>query len=125
MVWHLPRLALLLLAVQLHLRRHGLASTLARYPGRLKGRLSLAPAVAAARWLRRFSSLRPSARCLERAITLRYWLAQKGFESHLKIGTQRGARGFAAHAWVEVAGVPVLEASTVRADFSAFLGPDL
>lgn len=125
MVLQLPRLALLLFAVQSHLRRHGLASTLTRYPGCAEGQASLAPAVSAARWLRRFSTLLPRARCLERAITLRYWLAQKGFASHLKIGTQRGAQGFAAHAWVEVAGVPVLEASTVRADFSAFSGPDL
>jgi hypothetical protein len=46
-------------------------------------------------------------RCLAQSLTLTRLLAARGVDSRLVIGVQPGER-FAAHAWVEHAGVPLL-----------------
>lgn len=52
------------------------------------------------------------ARCLEQSITL-YWLLRWArMDAVLKMGVQ--PVGFAAHAWVEYRGAPVLESEMVR-----------
>jgi hypothetical protein len=52
------------------------------------------------------------ARCLEQSITL-YWLLRwAGMNATLRLGVQ--PVGFAAHAWVEYRGAPVLESDMVR-----------
>jgi hypothetical protein len=62
------------------------------------------------RAVRRTLALLPSdTRCLAQSLTLTRLLAARGVESRLVIGVQPGER-FAAHAWVEHAGVPLLPA---------------
>jgi Transglutaminase-like superfamily len=80
---------------------------------------ALASAIFYTRWLRRYAGRfrKPSA-CLDQAIALRYFLAQQGIAAELKIGVKR--QPFAAHAWIEVAGTPVLESDHVQRDFVCF-----
>ncbi|HKP21799.1 MAG TPA: lasso peptide biosynthesis B2 protein [Thermoleophilaceae bacterium] len=47
-------------------------------------------------------------RCLTRSLVLLRILARRGIETKLVIGV-RADEGFAAHAWVELAGVPLLD----------------
>ena len=50
----------------------------------------------------------PGGTCLVRALTLRYLLGRLGVPCQLRIGVaRRGANPLAAHAWVEVDGVPL------------------
>jgi hypothetical protein len=46
-------------------------------------------------------------RCLARSIALHWWLRSEGTDSQLRIGVAKRGRELTAHAWVEVAGVPV------------------
>lgn len=56
--------------------------------------------------------------CLPRALTLRRLLAWYGFPSLLRIGVAGKGSGMQAHAWIDVAGVPVGEAKDVAEKFS-------
>ena len=56
--------------------------------------------------------------CLPRALTLQGLLNRHGISSLLRIGIARGPGGVLAHAWVEVAGVPMGEADDVTERFS-------
>ena len=47
-------------------------------------------------------------RCLVQSLVLTRMLARRGIESSLVIGVTPGGGDFAAHAWVEAAGVPLL-----------------
>jgi hypothetical protein len=47
-------------------------------------------------------------RCLVQSLVLTRMLARRGIESSLVIGVTPGGADFAAHAWVEAAGVPLL-----------------
>ena len=71
------------------------------------------------RWLRRYAGRfrRPSA-CLDQAIALQYFLTEQGIAAVLKIGVKRSP--FAAHAWIEVDGLPVLEPARIERDFICF-----
>ena len=107
----------------------------------------LAFAKSAAMWLRRFANLPtrlprlgrwlnqvlgPSA-CLDQAIALRAFLHARGLPAELKIGTRRVAnshsahqgsadQGFAAHAWVELAGIALGEPSDTQTQYVLFEG---
>jgi hypothetical protein len=60
------------------------------------------------RVVRRTLAVLPSdTRCLSQSLTLTRMLASRGVESELVIGVQPGER-FAAHAWVEYEGIPLL-----------------
>ena len=71
------------------------------------------------RCLRRYAGRfrRPSA-CLDQAIALQYFLTEQGIAAELKIGVKRSP--FAAHAWIEVSGAPVLEPANIQSDFICF-----
>jgi len=56
--------------------------------------------------------------CLPRSLTLQRLLALRGISSLLRIGVARVSAGVQAHAWVEVAGVPMGEADDVAEKFS-------
>ena len=64
------------------------------------------------RVVRRTLAVLPSdTRCLAQSLTLTRMLASRGVESELVIGVRPGER-FAAHAWVEYEGIPLLPRGT-------------
>jgi len=59
-----------------------------------------------------------SSTCLTRSLTLIRLLSRRGLESQLKIGVRiDDSEKMAAHAWVEVAGLPVNDKKDVASDF--------
>lgn len=64
--------------------------------------------------------LRPMT-CLPRAVALRELLARRGVGCRLRIGVRKDAGRLAAHAWVEVAGVPLGEPEAIEARFAPLL----
>ena len=61
------------------------------------------------------------ARCLGRSLVLWFILRRRGIDAEFVIGADAPRRGeLDAHAWVEVAGVPVNDASDVRERFGSF-----
>jgi hypothetical protein len=56
--------------------------------------------------------------CLPRALTLQKLLRWRGVPSLMRIGVAQLPAGVLAHAWVEVADVPVGEADDVTKKFS-------
>lgn len=52
--------------------------------------------------------------CLPRSLVLWAMLRRAGLAAELRIGVQKEAEVFAAHAWVEYAGLPVNDQSTGR-----------
>jgi hypothetical protein len=63
---------------------------------------------------RTLSVLPTDSRCLVRSLVLLWLLCARGIPSTLVIGTQRNP-GFAAHAWLEYGGKPVLTAGAFQA----------
>lgn len=59
--------------------------------------------------VRTLALLPADSRCLVRSLVLTALLARRGIESRLIVGVRPGTR-FAAHAWVEHDGMPLLEA---------------
>jgi hypothetical protein len=49
--------------------------------------------------------------CLSTALTLQWLLARRGISTELRLGVRRASAGIEAHAWVEHAGVALLEPS--------------
>jgi len=47
------------------------------------------------------------ARCLHRSLVLHMWLRRQGLPSRLRFGVWKAEGDLRAHAWVELAGVPV------------------
>jgi hypothetical protein len=47
------------------------------------------------------------AHCLQKSLTLHYWLRREGIPSELKIGVRKDNDQLKAHAWVELAGIVV------------------
>jgi hypothetical protein len=94
------------------LNRSGLRAAIAeqravapRHDGALDG---VAVGRGLGRAVRRTLALLPAdTRCLAQSLTLTRLLAARGVDSRLVIGVQPGER-FAAHAWVEHDGVPLL-----------------
>ena len=56
--------------------------------------------------------------CLPRALTLNWLLARRHISSSLRIGVAKLPSGMQAHAWVEVAGVPIGEAENIAERFT-------
>jgi hypothetical protein len=102
------------------LKRDGFAAAMRRYstppPDRalLSSTEAMQMAVRAARHLRRFTRFRSEKACLDRSLALRAWLHQNGILSELKIGGYKQDGVLRAHAWVELGGIPILEASNVQ-----------
>jgi hypothetical protein len=62
------------------------------------------------------------ARCLARSLALHWLLGREGLPSALKIGVAKDAGALVAHAWVELAGVPVNATPAEVAPFVALAG---
>ncbi|MDX6669524.1 MAG: Transglutaminase-like superfamily [Solirubrobacteraceae bacterium] len=96
------------------LRRHDLPGALGALRSRTNGRgADGEPAVETGRGLghavgRALSPLPADSRCLMRSLVLSGLLDRRGIANTLVIGVRPGER-FGAHAWVEVAGQPVLD----------------
>jgi hypothetical protein len=58
--------------------------------------------------------------CLSRALVLRRLLERQGLAADLRLGVGRPGGAFAAHAWIEHAGVPLAEADDLADRFAAF-----
>jgi hypothetical protein len=110
--------------VQRALRHDSLAQVLAAFPGCTVGAEQNAASVRDVelftRWLRRLAPRLSTQRsvCLDQAIALRAFFAQRGVDVALKIGVKRAP--FAAHAWLEVAGIAILERADVQQEFHCF-----
>lgn len=116
--WQKPDLVAEILAtyvrVRWSLRRHDLPSTVAALrarPSRRRSRAELDPAGAwayAHAVVRVLRLLPTDSRCLVRSLVLLSVLARRGAEAELVIGVLAGPE-FAAHAWLEHRGVPLLK----------------
>ena len=60
--------------------------------------------------------------CLSRSVTLWWLLRRRGVPAEIRLGVQTGEDGLAAHAWVEVDGRPVNDATAPGERFAAFTG---
>ena len=69
--------------------------------------LSEAEVEARARAIARAGRYLPGGACLPQAVALTCWLRRRGVDAEIRIGVRR-AGGFAAHAWVERAGEPLI-----------------
>jgi hypothetical protein len=58
--------------------------------------------------------------CLPRSMTISAMLRHRGVEADLRIGVRSTSAGVEAHAWVELDGVPVNDASNVDDEFLPF-----
>lgn len=59
--------------------------------------------------VRRAARLIPGAYCLSLSLAAYVFLKRAGYDTVLRIGVRNGQERFAAHAWIEVDGNPVLE----------------
>jgi len=107
--------------VRWHLRRHDLPGVVARLRRPQGRRRRRAPALAEADARRcahavvRVLRLLPTdSRCLVRSLVLLAVLARRDARAELVIGVMPGPR-FAAHAWLELQGVPLLNAGPAAA----------
>lgn len=55
--------------------------------------------------------------CLRRSLVLQGLLARRGIAAELRIGVRRDGERLQAHAWVEVAGVPIEEPEEIAAAY--------
>lgn len=60
------------------------------------------------------------ASCLERSLAAWWLLQRKGIHTELKIGVNKKAKSFAAHAWLEYPGNALAEKADIEDCFSAF-----
>jgi Transglutaminase-like superfamily len=60
------------------------------------------------------------ATCLRQALLVWWWVRRAGIAGELRIGVQRTASQFTAHAWVEVGGVAVNDRADVGERFRSF-----
>lgn len=119
------RAAVALPMIAQSLRRRGFRAT-RKTLLRLSGLGSRAPgdpqcAAVTARMVRvaaRHCLCRPS--CLEESLTLWWLLARQGIDSEIRIGVRKDSLSFAAHAWVESAGVALNEPDGRHRHYAAF-----
>lgn len=60
--------------------------------------------------------------CLSRSAVLFRLLRRRGIPAEIRLGVLNGEDGFAAHAWVEVDGQPVNDATALGQSFAPFAG---
>ncbi len=60
------------------------------------------------------------ANCLKKSLVTWWWLTKKGIQSELKIGVNKEAGDFNAHAWIEFQGVVVNDRAEINEQFSIF-----
>lgn len=115
--WQLAALAILLPAVDLHLRQRGLQATqrrLRRLRGNSAPRPTAASDIARAQQLARLAAIAGKRglyanTCLRQALVVHWWLRRRGLPAELVIGAQPGAGELDAHAWVELQGVALAQ----------------
>jgi hypothetical protein len=73
------------------------------------------------RTIRIASRLIPSATCLTQALALTDLLSRNGHDSTLRIGVANDGGRFAAHAWVECGGAPLLNTAIGVARYAGLL----
>ena len=73
------------------------------------------------RAVRLASHVVPCATCLTQAVALNRLLSSDGHASTVLIGVRKDDAGFAAHAWVEWRGGPLLSSATEVSKYSRFL----
>jgi hypothetical protein len=61
--------------------------------------------------------------CLSRSLVLCWLLRRRGIQCELRIGVDRKAADFRAHAWVEVDGIPLNAGREVHERFAVFEDP--
>ena len=71
--------------------------------------------------VRRASRGVPRATCLTQALALNQLLASEGYPCVLHIGVNNDGGGFAAHAWIELHGIPLLSDQAMVSEYSRFL----
>ena len=112
-------------AVQVSLQRKGFLVT-ARFLGRRSDRRPVAPDVDLGRRLSEAVAIVAGRRlvgapCLSRSLVVWFLLRRRGIDAEVVIGAEPPTDGvLPAHAWVEVDGVPVNDAPTVRDRFGSF-----
>lgn len=123
----LRRAALLTMSSMLLLRTR-LALWLLPWPRLLKrvdppiGTFAPRFAVHELEWAVRVSSrIVPRATCLTQALTLDHLLHRAGCSSHVRIGVARRSGQFAAHAWVEHRGMPLLSRADEIEQYAPFI----
>ena len=62
------------------------------------------------------------ATCLRESLTLWWLLRRRGIISDLRLGVDKQSEAFNAHAWIEVAGIPVNDAIDVAQRFRPMVG---
>jgi hypothetical protein len=58
-----------------------------------------------------------SASCLRQALVVRAWLRRRGLDAQLKIGVKKNGDAMDAHAWVELAGIPLAQPHLTHTPF--------
>jgi hypothetical protein len=110
-------------ASMLALRTLGLNRTLRLWPRALQAGTDTEPP-RAARWIRIAARNAPGAdTCLVRSLALLAVLRRGGIAAELRIGVAVIQPRLDAHAWVEVSGVPVNDATDVATRYAPFGGP--
>lgn len=61
-----------------------------------------------------------STSCLDRSVALQRLLQRQELATDLRIGVRQSPEGFAAHAWLELAGTVINDAEDVHERYSAF-----
>ncbi|HKV27399.1 MAG TPA: lasso peptide biosynthesis B2 protein [Candidatus Acidoferrales bacterium] len=61
--------------------------------------------------------------CLSRSIVLWWLLRRRGIPTQLRIGARKTGNVFEAHAWVEMAGLPINDSEDVQTRYTPFEGP--
>ncbi len=117
---------LLLPTVAVLLRARGMARTTALL-ARLERRVERSPDALAPREIARLVHAAASilgARCLSRSLVLSHFLRHRGISSEIRLGVSRLADGkLAAHAWVELDGLPLNDSLDVSERYAALSSP--
>lgn len=97
-------------------------------PSRVKAQPSGSPAFGSAQTIAHAESaaarnLPFHSTCLERSMVLQWLLRSRGIPAELRVGAQKQAERFEAHAWVECEGVVLSDADEVHVHFVPFDGP--
>ena len=101
----------------------GLSRTLRLWPAAAPAGANVEPPRAVP-WIRTAARNTPGAdTCLVRSLALLGVLRRNGIPAELRIGVGTTQPRLAAHAWVEVDGVPVNEAANVATRYAPFAGP--
>ena len=110
-------LLLVLPCIRVSLRLWGFGRTRAaisrwtsRYPKRAPSARDLQTAESLAELAKVAGRRAPlAATCLPQALAVHAVLRRRGLDPELKIGVRKGEAGFEAHAWVELAGLPLAQ----------------